>query len=127
METESRTSVRELAGSFLSFGWAMSLFGANQLVNLLDPKKAESSFNAVTQVTRDQVGEVFRPAFQVGENLQRGAVDLMFRIVSLGTSSPMRVVKSSAAVIQNSASGLTQSISANTPKGRQVPGWGPVD
>jgi hypothetical protein len=127
METERSTSVRELAGSFLSFGWAMSLFSANQLVNLLDPRKAESSFNAVTQVARDQVGEALRPAFQVGENLQRGAVDLMFRVVSLGTSSPMRFAKSSAAVVQKSASGLTQSMSTAASKGIQVPGWGPVD
>jgi hypothetical protein len=127
METERNTSVRELAGSFLSFGWAMSLFSANQLVNLLDPRKAESSFNAVTQVARDQVGEALRPAFQVGENLQRGAVDLMFRMVSLGTSSPMRFAKSSAAVVQKSASGLTQSLSTPASKGAQVPGWGPVD
>jgi hypothetical protein len=127
MQMQRTTSMRELAGSFLNFGWAMSLFTANQLVNLLDPTKAESSFNAVTQVTRDQVGEVFRPALQVGENLQRGAVDLMFRMVSLGISGPARLVKSGTGVVQNAANSVGQSASSATPKGPQVPGWGPVD
>jgi hypothetical protein len=126
METQGKTGMRELAGSFLSFGWAMSLFGANQLVNLLDPKKAEGSFNAVTQVTRDQVGEALRPAFQVGESLQRGAVDLMFRIVSLGMSGPMRLVGAGSSVIQKSESSLSQ-VRPSSAKPQQIPGWGPVD
>lgn len=127
MESQGKTGMRELAGSLLSFGWAMSLFGANQLVNLMDPQKAERSFNAVTQVTRDQVGEALRPAFQVGENLQRGAVDLMFRIVSLGMSGPMRLVGSGSGVIQKSVSSLGQVMPSGAGKPQQVPGWGPVD
>jgi len=127
METLEKTGVRELAESFLSFGWAMSLFGANQLVNLMDPRKAEGSFNAVTQVTRDQVGEALRPAFRVGERLQRGAVDLMFRIVALGTSGPMRFVGAGSDVIQKSVSSLNQVMPSGAAKPQQVPGWGPVD
>jgi hypothetical protein len=127
MQTQRTTSVRELAGSFLSFGWALSLFTANQIVNLMDPTKAESSFNAVTQVTRDQVGEAFRPALQVGENLQRGAVDLMFRMLSLGASGPARFVKSSTGVVQKATSALGQSAPTDPARGPQVPGWGPVD
>jgi hypothetical protein len=127
MQMQRTTSVRELAGSFLSFGWALSLFTANQLVNLMDPTKAESSFNAVTQATREQVGEAFRPALQVGENLQRGAVDLMFRMVSLGTSGPTRFMKSSTGVVQKAATAMGQPTPADSAKGTQVPGWGPVD
>jgi hypothetical protein len=124
MQTQQETSVRELAGSFLSFGWAMSLFAANQLVNLMNPKKAETSFNAVTQVTRDQVGEVFRPALQVGENLQRGAVDFVSRMISMGASA--RWVKSSADGAWQAAAAARQFVSPNAPSS-QIPGWGPVD
>ena len=127
MQTQRTTSIRELAGSFLSFGWALSLFTANQMVNLMDPTKAESSFNAVTQATRDQVGEAFRPALQVGENLQRGAVDLMFRMVSLGASGPARFMTSTTGVVQKAATAMGQAAPTGTAKGPQVPGWGPVD
>jgi hypothetical protein len=128
MQEERKTSARELVGSFMSFAWAMSLFSANQIANLLNPKKAETSFNAVAEATREQVGEVFRPVFQVGETLQRGAIDLMFRMLSLGMLDPRRIVKSSAEVMQRSASGLSQWVPAETPKARsQHEGWGPVD
>ena len=127
MQTQRTTSIRDLAGSFLSFGWALSLFTANQMVNLMDPSKAESSFNAVTQATRDQVGEAFRPALQVGENLQRGAVDLMFRMVSLGASGPASFIKSSTGVVQKAATAMGQAAPTAAAKGPQVPGWGPVD
>jgi hypothetical protein len=126
MQTQQETSVRELAGSFLSFGWAMSLFAANQLVNLMNPKKVETSFSALTQVTRDQVGEAFRPALQVGENLQRGAVDFMSRIILMGASAPARWVKSSTDGARQAAPAARQFVSPNAPSS-QIPGWGPVD
>jgi hypothetical protein len=127
MQTEETIRIRELAESLLSFGWAMSLFGANQLVNLLNPKRAEASFNAVTQVARDQVGEVLRPAFQIGDHLQRTAIDVMFRTVSLGTSGPIHFVTSRSDAMSKSAKTMWQSMPTDTPNEVRVQGWGPVD
>jgi hypothetical protein len=128
MQAQKTIGVRELAGSFLSFAWAISLFSVNQVANLLDPEKAETSFNAVAEVTREQVGEAFRPVFQVGETLQRGAIDLMFRMLSLGVLDPRRIAKSTANVMQRSASGRSHWTPTETPKpGSHIEGWGPVD
>jgi hypothetical protein len=70
--------IRDLTKSMLSFSWAMSLFGMNQLVNSLAPEKATGAFNAVTRATEEQLGDMLKGAFRAGDQLQRGMVDLTF-------------------------------------------------
>jgi|GEM_PF-409446 len=75
--------MRELTKSFLNLSWAMSLFGARNLGNLLSGgeagKKAVEDFEAVTDTIVKRLGESFRQAFNTGEKLQDEIVDTAFR------------------------------------------------
>lgn len=79
--------MRDLTKSMLSFSWAMSLYGLRQMACLLSPRAAADSFDAVTRSTEDQLGAVTQSVFRAGDNLQRGMVDLMFNVMTLGTGS----------------------------------------
>ena len=76
--------MRELAKSMLSFTWSMSVFGLSQAANLLSPRQAASAFEEVTRRAQEQLGPSTRQIFGVGDNLQRGFVDLAFRTFGLG-------------------------------------------
>jgi len=75
--------MRAFTQSMLSFPWAMSLFGIEQLGNLLTPNlrvpqdRWTLPFDAVTQATVEQFGvqNVIQGVFQVGDELQRDVVD----------------------------------------------------
>ena len=75
--------MRAFTQSMLSFPWAMSLFGIEQLGNLLTPNlrvpqdRSTLPFDAVTQATVEQFGvqNVMQGVFQVGDELQRDVVD----------------------------------------------------
>jgi hypothetical protein len=75
--------MRELTKSMLSFTWSMSVFGLSQAVNLLSPRQAASAFDEVTRRAEEQLGPSTRQIFGVGDNLQRGFVDLTFRALGL--------------------------------------------
>ena len=76
--------MRELAKSMLSFTWSMSVFGLSQAANLLSPLQAASAFDEIARRTGEQLGPSTRQIFGVGDNLQRGFVDLAFRTFGLG-------------------------------------------
>lgn len=76
--------MREFTKSMMSYTWAMSLFGVQQMVNIFRPSRATESFDNVTDATRDEFGDGMRAAFRAGDNLQRGMVDLTFGIFGLG-------------------------------------------
>ena len=79
--------MRELTKSMTSLTWAMSLFGLRQMACLLDPRSwgsANSTFQAVTRCTEDHLGPSTQSLFRAGDNLQRGLVDLMFNLFTLG-------------------------------------------
>jgi hypothetical protein len=83
--------MRELTKSMMSFSWAMSLYGLRQMAGLFDVRDAgrgaAQSFEAVTRCTEDQLGAVTQSVFRAGDNLQRGVVDLMFNLMTMGTGS----------------------------------------
>jgi hypothetical protein len=76
--------MREFTKSMMSYTWAMSLFGVQQMVNVFRPSDATESFDNVTDATRDELGDALRSAFRAGDNLQRGMVDLTFGVFTLG-------------------------------------------
>jgi haloalkane dehalogenase len=61
-----------------SYMWAMSLFGAQQMLNLFSPSRAADSFESVTSATEGELGNSLQSAFRAGDALQRGMIDLMF-------------------------------------------------
>src|SRR5215470_3492586 len=102
--------MRELTKSMLSFSWGMSLFGVEQLANILSSpdahqptNKAVAAFNAVTHTTEAQLGSVIREAFRAGDQLQRSMVDLMFGVLTLEARTPRRMIKLTFDMMQQSA------------------------
>ncbi|HKH50098.1 MAG TPA: hypothetical protein VKM72_36060 [Thermoanaerobaculia bacterium] len=77
--------MRELARSMASFSWAMSMFGVEQMTNLIAPRRAAVAFGAVSRTVEKELGPGLRSAFQTGDRLQRAVVDLSFGLVGLGT------------------------------------------
>jgi hypothetical protein len=80
--------MRELTRSMASFSWAVSLFGVEQMTNLLSPRRAADAFGAVTRSAEGALGPGLRSAFQTGDRLQRAMVDASFGLVGLGGGSP---------------------------------------
>jgi hypothetical protein len=88
--------MRELAKSMLGYSWAVSMFGVQQVTNLLMPgngkpmAKATDAFNQVTAATLDQLGDTMRATFRAGDQLQRGIVDMMLGGFMMGPCNPER-------------------------------------
>jgi hypothetical protein len=74
----------------LSYTWASSVFGMQQMLNLLSTQwrgeqhPATECFNSVTRCTAEQFGDTMRATFRTGDNIQRGLVDVMFGVFTLG-------------------------------------------
>ena len=58
--------MRELTKSAFSFSWAMSLFGAQQVVGLFDPDKAAKAFDAVTAAACEELDASLQSLFGAG-------------------------------------------------------------
>ncbi len=95
--------MRELTKSFLSFSWAMSLFGVRQAATILSPDKATASFNHVTDATKEELGSATEAAFKAGDNLQRSVVDLTFGVFLLEALNPTKWAKTTSGVVQRAA------------------------
>jgi hypothetical protein len=84
--------MREFTKSMMSYTWAMSMFGVQQMVNLLTPQggrqnhPATEAFNNVSQCTVEEMGDAMRSAFRLGDNVQRSLVDMTFSVMTLGAS-----------------------------------------
>lgn len=67
--------MRDFTQSMLRFSWAMSLFGVQQVANLLAPSKAAKAFEDVAQAAEAELGNLLKGTFRAGDALQRGFVD----------------------------------------------------
>ena len=79
--------MRDLTRSVASFTWAMSLFGVEQMANLMSPRRAADAFGAVARSAGGALGPGLRSAFQTGDRLQRAMLDASFSLVGLPPSS----------------------------------------
>jgi len=76
--------MRELTKSMFSYTWAMSLFGVQQMVNMLTfeqsngGSKTTKAFEDVTDATAETFDGSLKSAFRAGDQLQRGVIDLIF-------------------------------------------------
>jgi hypothetical protein len=105
--------VRELAKATLSFLWAMSLFGMKQMTDILTPQgpslptdKAVTAFDAVTYAAEGEFSDLLKVAFQAGDQLQREAVEFMFRVFTLEVLRPTSLARLSADTLQQAAETL---------------------
>jgi hypothetical protein len=82
--------MRDLTKSVTSYTWAMSVFGVQQMFNLLGLggsgswNRSTHSFNNVTEATAKEMGDTMRAVFRSGDTLQRGVVDLFLAPFSFG-------------------------------------------
>jgi len=105
--------MRDLTRSVASFSWAMSLYGLEQMANLMSPRRAAAAFEAVTRTTEGTLGPGLRTAFQTGDRLQRSVVDLSFGLVGLG-GSPANG-GGAPQTVSGSTGGSTTAAAAGTP------------
>src|SRR5215467_4676884 len=142
--------VRDLTKSMLSFSWAMSLFGVEQLVNTLTPQspsqpthKVTAAFDAVTHVAEEQLSGVLRGTFKAGDQLQKGFIDVMFSFFSLEAFNPSQLMRLTSDITRQTTGAIGRSFQGGnsrpqpqasggspTPPGtsglQPQAGWGPV-
>lgn len=110
--------MREFTKSMMSYGWAMSLFGVQQVVNVLTPKgqqnqhPATEAFNEVADATREQMGDVLKSTYRAGDNVQRGMVDVMFSVMTLGMFDRNGGSRAASNIGQQSAEAMRQGVRA---------------
>ena len=98
--------------SMASFSWAMTLFGARQMGNLLlaDTDRATAAFNAVAEATRSGLGESWSPLLRTSDRYQSRLVDLTLpasrQSVELGLEMIEMSAKALAAVPGHRSTGL---------------------
>jgi hypothetical protein len=85
--------MRDFIKSTLRFSWAMSLFGVQQLENVIEDSgrqgdKTIAAFDSVARATEGQLGGAVKDAFQAGDRLQSGVVDAMFGAPPAGRGAP---------------------------------------
>jgi len=82
--------MREFTKSILSYTWATSVFGVQQMINLVTPQgsrqqhPATEAFNNITRCSTEEFGDAMRATYRLGDNLQRGMVDVFFSVATLG-------------------------------------------
>ncbi len=105
--------MRDLTKSFFSFSWTMSLFGLEQLTNVLSEersgnrrKRMAEAFDAVTESTVKQLGKRTSSLYDSGDRLQRETVDLIFDLSRPEELKPSRVVDRAADLVESTADAL---------------------
>ena len=119
--------MRELTKSMMSYTWSMSVFGMQQFINLMTPSndacgKATQAFDNVTDATTETFGGAMKQAFQAGDSLQHGLIDIMFGGFAVGGLDPNRLVGLGREAVQKVADatrGASQAAAA-------APGPGPT-
>jgi hypothetical protein len=126
--------MREFTKSVTSFSWSMSLFGLQQLTNLLTPQaanrprhKATEAFDSVTRATEEQFGDILKETFKAGDKLQRGIVDMTLGIFLPRGLNPARMMGMASDTMQQATGccgrGGPRDGSAAPP---ECGGWGPM-
>ena len=118
--------LRDLTKSMLGFSWAISLFGTKQLTNLSTPERATRAFDAVTQATEGQLGDVLKGAFSAGDQLQRNMVDMTLGFLALQAFNPSQMMKMASDMTQQSQRTPGQGAQGGPRSQDRATGWGPA-
>jgi hypothetical protein len=90
-------NMRDLTKSSLTLPWAMSLFGVQQMANLVSPSpkgmaSATAALDNVSEVTAQQLDGWLKQTYKIGTGVQRLLVDLMmFRTPEFDQSTLMHM------------------------------------
>lgn len=132
--------MREFTKSMMSYTWAMSVFGVQQMFGVFNPAKAAQSFDSVTKATEEELGGALKAAFHAGDNMQKGLVDVTFGVLTLGTpgcggtnatagvaQQTGEVLRQGGRVVGQAVESITQTVqsatSAGTGAAQQSGGW----
>jgi hypothetical protein len=90
--------MRDLTKSVVTLPWAISMFGVQQMANLVSPNTDQrvagtaAAFDAVTHATEQQLDGWMKQTYKVGHGVQNGLVDLMmFQLPEFDSSALMRM------------------------------------
>ena len=115
--------MRDLTKSFFSFSWTMSLFGLEQLTNILSEERSgnrrermSDAFDAVTHATVEQLGKRTKSLYESGDRLQRETVDLMFDLSRPEELKPKKVIDRAADLAESTADALRDVAGEDTKK-----------
>lgn len=106
--------MRGFTKSVFSYTWSTSLFGLQQMANFLTPQgwrqpdRATQSLEKITKATAEEMSDVVRSTFKVGDEFQRRGVDLTFDLFTMGMFD--RGKAASAASSSGSAKGTVSNI-----------------
>ena len=99
----------ELTKSAMSYSWAMSLFAVQQMTNLLLPadctqptRRVNAGSYSLTQASQQQLNDLLFGAFQIGDDVQRGVVDLMFDTATCRAFTPAYLSRLTANIVAQS-------------------------
>ena len=88
----------------------MSLFGVQELANILLPRhsdqtngKATEAIGSIVLATEDQFDDAIKVTFRAGDQLQRGLVDLMYNILALEAFTPRSMTRMAFDMVRQSA------------------------
>lgn len=81
----ARNSVTDLSKSMIRFSWSMSLFGFQQMLNLLRPGEAADSFDSVSRATEEHFGQWTRGLYRMGDAVQSQIINATAQLFGLGT------------------------------------------
>jgi hypothetical protein len=122
--------MREFTKSMLSFSWSMSLFGMQQVGNLLsrpDPNrprsKAAEAFDAVTCATEGQLGDILKESFKAGDKFQRAVVDMMLGSWMSQGMNPGGMMQSATDAMRQATGCCGQ---GGDGMAQDAAGWGPM-
>jgi hypothetical protein len=83
--------MRNFTKSVGSFSWAMSIFGAQQVANMLRGRNDLSeAADSLTQSAAEQIGEMPLALFLLGDSIQREATDMSFGLMTRAAVNPNR-------------------------------------
>ncbi|HEY2150596.1 MAG TPA: hypothetical protein VGH34_07305 [Vicinamibacterales bacterium] len=91
--------MREVAKSMLGFGWAVSLFGVQQLSKVITsspPQPGDLTAAEVEEVSRAVQSHLFGAAaiqFRAGDEWLRRVVDVVFDAASMQSLDPRKIVE----------------------------------
>lgn len=130
--------MRDLAKSMMSCGWALSIFGVQQMFHLMMPAhggdsygKATKAFNDVTNAAVGSLDASMKSTYEAGKSLQSGMIDMMFSgMMSAGLDpnrwmSQMADLGKRATQPAGAASGSAPG-QGPAPAGSSGLGWGPM-
>lgn len=105
--------MRDLTKSFMSFSWAMTLFGLDQLRHLVTDddsgkrrERITEDLDAVTTAAKDRLSERNASMYDAGTTLQRDMVDLTFDIFRGDELKPGKILDRAADLVEESADTL---------------------